>query len=189
MTWLIIAALALTTTLAGLAGGGVALAQNDYIDVDDASGADGGCTTTGPPGDQVTFCRDLRPGNGRAVTEPGADAKDVTSTSTPAPAPDAASPPETSDTAVASATAQDQDADNAPDELEPGLGLDPTNPDTDGDGVADGDEPNIYGTDPLNVDSDGDGVSDGEELFGIHTDPLVWDDASTQGGESTAEAP
>jgi hypothetical protein len=67
------------------------------------------------------------------------------------------------------------------DELEPGLGLDPTNPDTDGDGVADGDEPNIYGTDPLNPDTDGDGATDGEELFWTHTDPLVWNDASAQG--------
>src|SRR5215211_5058163 len=49
-------------------------------------------------------------------------------------------------------------------------------PETDADGVADGDEPNIYGTDPLNPDTDGDGVSDGEELFGIYTDPLVSND-------------
>ena len=54
-----------------------------------------------------------------------------------------------------------------------GLGLDPTNPDTDADHVADGDEGNIYGTDPLNADTDGDGVTDGEELFATHTDPLV----------------
>lgn len=182
MKWLIIVALALSTALAGLSGGGVALAQAP-VDVDDASGADGGCTTTGPPGDQVTFCRDLRPGNGRAVNSPGVDAKEIVST--PEPAPDAEAAPESTDTAVASAT--DQDADNAPDEFEADQGLDPTNPDTDGDGVADGDEPNIYGTDPLNADTDGDGASDGEELFGIHTDPLVWEDASAQGGESTAE--
>jgi hypothetical protein len=73
--------------------------------------------------------------------------------------------------AVASAT--DQDADNAADELEPGLGLDPANADTDGDHVADGDEMNLYGTDPLNGDTDGDGVRDGEELFATHTDPLA----------------
>jgi hypothetical protein len=69
----------------------------------------------------------------------------------------------------------DLDGDNYPDALEPELGLDPTNPDTDGDGVADGDEINIYGTDPLNSDSDGDGLSDGTELFDSRTDPLVWD--------------
>ena len=72
----------------------------------------------------------------------------------------------------------DLDGDNIADELEPALGLDPTNIDTDGDGVADGDEINIYGTDPLNWDTDGDGVSDGDELFNTRTDPLVWDDFS-----------
>jgi hypothetical protein len=85
---------------------------------------------------------------------------------------------------MAVATASDQDADNYADELEPGLGLDPANADTDADGVADGDELNIYGTDPLAADTDGDGVLDGEELFGIFTDPLVWDDFSVE-----AEAP
>jgi hypothetical protein len=101
----------------------------------------------------------------------------------PGPAP----APETPDRATATAT--DQDADNVSDELEPGLGLDPTNPDTDGDGVADGDEGNIYGTDPLNGDTDGDGVGDGEELFGIHTDPLVWDDVTALDAGSTAGEP
>ncbi|MBA2598668.1 MAG: hypothetical protein H0V00_18760 [Chloroflexia bacterium] len=73
------------------------------------------------------------------------------------------------------ATSTDLDADNYPDTLEPALGLDPRNPDTDGDAVADGDELNLYGTDPLNGDTDGDGVSDGEELFGAGTDPLSGD--------------
>jgi hypothetical protein len=185
MKQLIIAALALSTTLVGLSGGGMALAQNPPVDVDIDRGADGDCTASGPPSDRVIPCTDLRPGSGRAVSEPGVGSK--VATPAPAPAPDAETAPESTDMAVASAT--DQDADNAPDELEPGLGLDPTNPDTDGDGVADGDEPNIYGTDPLNLDTDGDGATDGEELFGSHTDPLVWDDASTQGGESTSAAP
>ena len=54
------------------------------------------------------------------------------------------------------------------------LGLDPYNADPDGDGVADGDELDIYATDPFNWGSDGDGSSDGEELCGIRTDPLDW---------------
>ncbi|MFN8592673.1 MAG: hypothetical protein U0031_14540 [Thermomicrobiales bacterium] len=70
----------------------------------------------------------------------------------------------------------DADADNYPDDLEWDLGLDPYNSDSDGDGVADGDELNIYGTDPTVFDTDGDGIGDGEELFGIQTDPLVWDE-------------
>jgi hypothetical protein len=74
---------------------------------------------------------------------------------------------------VASET--DLDADNYPDAAELEVGLDPTNPDTDGDGVADGDEANIYFTDPFTADSDGDGLVDGDELFATSTDPLVWD--------------
>ena len=86
--------------------------------------------------------------------------------------------PVAADTAVATAT--DLDADNYADALEAQLGLDPSNPDTDADGVADGDELTLYGTEPTLADTDGDGRSDGEELFGIHTDPLVWNDPSTE---------
>ncbi|QYZ66150.1 MAG: hypothetical protein HPY30_09200 [Gammaproteobacteria bacterium (ex Lamellibrachia satsuma)] len=43
--------------------------------------------------------------------------------------------------------------------------------DTDGDGISDDDETNIYGTDPNNADSDNDGLNDGDEL-GAGTDPL-----------------
>ncbi|MDQ2652712.1 MAG: hypothetical protein M3Z20_06660 [Chloroflexota bacterium] len=80
--------------------------------------------------------------------------------------------------AVASDT--DADADNIADALEWDLGLDPGNADTDGDGVADGDEISIYSTDPVTWDTDGDGLSDGEELFGVRTDPLVWDEPAAQ---------
>jgi hypothetical protein len=54
-------------------------------------------------------------------------------------------------------------------------GTDPTNPDTDGDGLSDGDEVNIYGTDPTNPDTDGDGLSDGEEVNIYGTDPTKAD--------------
>lgn len=157
---------------------------NGPYDVDIASGTSG-CTTTGPASDQLTTCSDLRPGTGVSRTNPGADASTKTTTKPPpATETDSAPPPDTTDTTVASAG--DQDADNAADELEPGLGLDPTNPDTDGDNVADGDEMNIYGTDPTNPDTDGDGVSDGAELFGSHTDPLVIEQGTGGGEEPTA---
>ncbi len=81
--------------------------------------------------------------------------------------------PVATDTAVASA--EDSDGDNYIDALELEVGLDPNNPDADGDGVADGDEVNIYFTDPFTSDSDGDGLSDGQELFATSSDPLVWD--------------
>ena len=186
---LIMVSLSLCASLVALPGAVPAQVQGGRVVYDDASGTDGTCTATGSPGEQMILCTDLRPGRGVTVVDPGAElappSKDVPDTTTPAP--EAEPAPETTDTAVATAT--DQDADNAPDELEPGLGLDPTTPDTDGDGVADGDEPNIYGTDPLNRDTDGDGASDGEELFGIHTDPLVWDDFSAQGEGSTTDVP
>lgn len=51
------------------------------------------------------------------------------------------------------------------------LGTKPFNPDTDNDGLIDGDEVNIYGTDPLKYDTDDDGISDGDEVA-LGTDPL-----------------
>jgi hypothetical protein len=44
-------------------------------------------------------------------------------------------------------------------------GLDPFNPDTDGDGLTDGDEIHLYGSDARNSDSDRDGLSDSEEVL------------------------
>ena len=43
-------------------------------------------------------------------------------------------------------------------------GTDPWNPDSDSDGLFDGDEVNMYGTNPTNRDSDSDGMSDGYEI-------------------------
>jgi len=165
---------------------------------------------TGNPGanagDWTITCGDLNPGAGMTVIGPpsvdkGPVPMDVAPV--PAPAPDAEPAPvdepapvedpaaETAvdtvetDTAVASDT--DLDADNYPDAQEVELGLDPTNVDTDGDGVADGDEGNIYGTDPTVFDTDGDGVSDGAELFDRRTDPLTWDDFTVVNTDAAAE--
>jgi hypothetical protein len=41
---------------------------------------------------------------------------------------------------------------------------DPTDADTDNDGLSDGDELNVYGTSPINDDSDADGIGDGGEI-------------------------
>lgn len=49
---------------------------------------------------------------------------------------------------------------------------DPNNPDTDGDGLKDGEEVLKYKTNPLNPDTDGDGLKDGEEVLKYRTDPL-----------------
>jgi hypothetical protein len=170
---LIIVAISLSASLGGLPGADLVQAQGPVV-YDNASGTDGTCTASGAPNERMVVCTDLSPGRGVSLVEPGtAPAPPPATTDAPPasePAPETEPAPEANDMAVATPT--DQDADNAPDELEPGMGLDPTNPDTDEDGVADGDEPNIYGTDPLNPDTDGDGSSDGEELFWTHTDPL-----------------
>jgi hypothetical protein len=56
--------------------------------------------------------------------------------------------------------------------------LDPTNPDTDGDGIPDGDEVRVYKFNPTRddslVDSDSDGLDNVEEV-NIGTDPHRWD--------------
>jgi parallel beta-helix repeat protein len=49
------------------------------------------------------------------------------------------------------------------------LGTDPDESDTDGDGLEDGQEVNVYGTLPLQADSDGDVMTDGQEIaFGLN---------------------
>lgn len=55
------------------------------------------------------------------------------------------------------------------------FGTDPKNPDTDGDGLSDGDEVFNYKTDPLKADTDGDGLSDYDEIMKYNTDPLILD--------------
>jgi len=55
------------------------------------------------------------------------------------------------------------------------LGTAVNNPDTDGDGLNDGAEVNIYGTSPLLADTDGDGLSDYFEVFISGTNPLLPD--------------
>jgi hypothetical protein len=136
-------------------------------------GPDGANTVTGntPPTVSVSGTTSAPP---VIVPAPGNDmapAPVVETVETTAPAETAA--PVVTDTAVASET--DLDADNYPDAAELEIGLDPGNPDTDGDAVADGDELGIYGTDPITWDTDGDGLSDGEELFSTETDPLIED--------------
>lgn len=114
-----------------------------------------------------------------------------TGDSAPAPAPIYEPAPEYVEPVVSepvAATTGDSDGDNYPDADELAIGLDPYNPDTDNDGIADGDEILIYGTDPYFWDTDGDGRADGDELFGGGTDPLIYDGegAATNGGGETA---
>lgn len=58
----------------------------------------------------------------------------------------------------------DKDQDGLNITLETQLGTSDENTDSDGDGLSDSDEYNIYGTDPAKVDTDGDGYNDGDEV-------------------------
>jgi hypothetical protein len=199
MRRLIIAAVSLSLSLAGFMG--AALAQDKGVQ-DISTNADGAYVTStaglnptaNGEGGTIIY-GDINTGPESTVIGPPS----VVQTSPPPAAAPAPAPVEPaaesvatdtaaeSDAETAAATASDLDADNYPDALEWDLGLDPNNVDTDADGVADGDELNIYGTEPTLVDTDGDGVSDGEELFGSRTDPLVWDDFSAAATQTVSQ--
>jgi len=75
---------------------------------------------------------------------------------------------------AAAATAQvdgDRDGDGLSDAQEEVAGTDPDNPDTDADGLLDGEEVLTWGTDPLNRDTDGDILLDGDEVHTYGTNP------------------
>ncbi|MFO7976736.1 MAG: hypothetical protein R6V12_19150, partial [Candidatus Hydrogenedentota bacterium] len=73
---------------------------------------------------------------------------------------------------IVAAPGDDSDGDGLDNETEAYLGTDWGNPDTDGDGLSDGDEVLVYNTLPLHWDTDGDGESDGDEVVS-GTDPLT----------------
>ncbi len=65
----------------------------------------------------------------------------------------------------------DDDNDGLTNSQEASLGTNPANPDTDSDGLADGEEVNVFGTNPKNMDSDGDTLPDGHEVHTLGTSP------------------
>jgi hypothetical protein len=69
----------------------------------------------------------------------------------------------------------DDDMDGLMSDKEEELGTDPDNPDTDNDGLKDGEEVMQFTTDPLNKDTDGDGLTDGDEVKKYKTNPLKAD--------------
>ncbi len=69
----------------------------------------------------------------------------------------------------------DDDADGLANGRERDLGTDPEDPDTDKDGLKDGEEIRTMRTNPLKADTDEDGISDGDEFWKVGTDPLKTD--------------
>jgi hypothetical protein len=195
-----VATVSLGMGLAAMHGGALAQVKDAPIITGNVNGncvTSPSVNTTGAnAGDWTITCGDISPGAGLTVIGPPSVSSEPVPVVAPEPvmpatdpAPVAEPAPETAETAVTDttvATPDDLDADNLADALEWDLGLDPNTPDTDLDGVADGDEINIYGTSPTLFDTDGDGASDGEELFGIFTDPLVWDDFTATSGDDVA---
>jgi len=69
----------------------------------------------------------------------------------------------------------DKDIDGLTKNEEKEIGTDPENPDTDDDGLTDGEEVKTYKSNPLNADTDGDGLKDGDEVKTYNTDPTKAD--------------
>ena len=67
----------------------------------------------------------------------------------------------------------DTDQDGITDVQEAAVGSDANNPDTDGDGLLDGEEVNRFLTDPTNPDTDGDTLQDGAEVTIHLTSPCL----------------
>jgi hypothetical protein len=68
------------------------------------------------------------------------------------------------DAALEKVRLTDKDLDGLGDEEEKKIGTNLNNPDTDGDGLLDGDEIKFYKTNPLKPDTDNDGFKDGSEV-------------------------
>ncbi len=71
--------------------------------------------------------------------------------------------------------AGDPDQDGLTTQEELTLGTDPTQSDSDEDGLTDGDEIGMHKSDPNTRDTDGDGLQDGAEVTIHHTDPTLAD--------------
>lgn len=70
---------------------------------------------------------------------------------------------------------KDLDQDGLSNQEELKRGTDLLNPDSDNDGLKDGEETLTYGTNPLELDSDNDGLNDGDEVLVYGTNPLKED--------------
>ena len=89
--------------------------------------------------------------------------------------------------ALTAEVAGDADGDGLSNEQETTLATDPGNPDSDVDGLRDGDEVLIYTTDPTNRDSDGDLLTDFDEINTYQTNPRA-NDSDGDGAADGLEA-
>ncbi len=108
------------------------------------------------------------------ATQPGLVGAEGTATSESATGTVSAMTATSAAATAAAATAQvegDRDGDGLSDAQEEVVGTDPDNPDTDADGLLDGEEVLTWGTDPLNRDTDGDILLDGDEVHTYGTSP------------------
>lgn len=94
------------------------------------------------------------------------EAPQVTNEQNPASTPSAPTVPVITqvETSAPEESTIDSDKDGLIDSRETELGLNPTNPDTDADGLFDREEVDVYHTNPLNPDTDADGYKDGDEI-------------------------
>jgi len=148
-----------------LAGSGVASAQK--TDVPFIMGnIDSTCTTSGASaGNWTITCGDITPGAGATLIAPPA----VDSVLAPV---DVVSAPAPEYEPVAEPALVDDPGTDVPADTVAETTMDT---DTDGDGISDYYEINVYATDPGLWDTDGDGLSDGDELLTTGSDPFVWD--------------
>jgi hypothetical protein len=86
---------------------------------------------------------------------------------------------------IGDACDDDADGDGLSSAQEAAHGTDPLKADTDGDGLTDSAEVNIYYTNPVQADTDGDGLTDGAEVNTYHTNPTV----SNKGDLAPSSAP
>jgi outer membrane protein OmpA-like peptidoglycan-associated protein len=76
---------------------------------------------------------------------------------------------------LGSSEVDDDDDDGLTNGQERKIGTNPSNPDTDGDLLKDGEEVRRYRSNPLKTDTDGDGLLDGDEVLKYRTDPAQFD--------------
>jgi hypothetical protein len=83
--------------------------------------------------------------------------------------------PNQADDSAINLAARDTDNDGVPDNEERHGGMDPRQPDSDGDTLTDNQEWNMIYSNPSHQDSDGDGTEDGFEFYSYRTSPVLAD--------------